>query len=123
MFSRSNLQLTMPAAPDERARVQRELNRAVLAALGPISAGLTVVHIGLALKYSLIGPAENSEPLVAVAASTAILLLLVWRTLWTQTVSSSLAHPLAAGLAGMVLINILLHFLVAPGAENHAFFA
>ena len=85
------------------------LNRAAADSLKPVSAGLALLYLLLALSYSTL----LSEPvrllLAAVAFVTALIFLGLRLGLERWSIPLAMAHPAGAAIAGLVLVNISLH--------------
>jgi signal transduction histidine kinase/ActR/RegA family two-component response regulator len=93
------------AEPDVRAA----LDAVVLESLRPVSTGLTLLYVIYTVSL-LAQPKGAAAPASIVAAGTALVLLALRHALGRRAVPSHWAHPIGAGITGLVLLNILLRF-------------
>lgn len=84
-------------------------SRIVLRSLFPLSAGLSVVYVVFAVSHLLTLPRSAAVVLSPLAASTALLLFGLAILLRRRSIPSRWAHPLGAAVAGLVLLNSLVH--------------
>jgi PAS domain S-box-containing protein len=111
-----------PAKSHETARVSNSdisetdlhaaLDGVVLESLRPVSAGLGVLYLVFTVSHKLVQPEAVAALTSPVAAGTAALLLGFYLLLGQRSVPSRWAHPLIAVMAGLVLVNSLLHLFL-----------
>ncbi len=93
-------------------RFRETLGTTVRDSLSPVAIGLAVVYGVVAAIHAVNGSMHVAAPLCMLASATSATLLLIWYILRMRPISADSAHPLAALMAGMVLLNILLHLYV-----------
>lgn len=108
--------LSPSAAPGpldgRRPGVQGALDALVLGTVRPLAGVLAILYAGLAVGHHFLSPPEVSAYLMGAAAVTCALLSILWMGLHRWVVSPSGAHPLAAGLAILVLGNSILQLVL-----------
>jgi PAS domain S-box-containing protein len=77
--------------------------------LSPSAAGLSALYAIFAISHALILPKAIALPMSLVAGGTAIMLLMIRLRLRRSPLAAKWAHPLGATIAGLVLVNSLLH--------------
>jgi PAS domain S-box-containing protein len=97
------------SAVGSEADLRAALDGIVRDSLRPMAAGLSTFYAVLAVSHGLVLPQAVAAPLMLVAAGTAALLLGLSHVLGRWSLPSRWAHPVAAGMAGLVLLNSLLH--------------
>jgi PAS domain S-box-containing protein len=105
-------------APQAPARLPEALNNSVGEKLRSITGVMTLVYAAMAVFYTLSGPTEVTMPLLALASATAMVLGLIGYKLGIRPVAARHAHPLAAMITGLVLLNILSHFYLIHGSSD-----
>ena len=80
--------------------------------LRPISAGLSALYVIFAASHRLVLPEAVAAGMVLMASGTAALLLGLHFVLDRWAIPSRWAHPIAAGMAGLVLLNSLVHLFL-----------
>ena len=80
--------------------------------LRPISAGLSALYVIFAVSHRLVLPEAVAAGMVLMASGTAALLLGLYLVLDRWAIPSRWAHPIAAGMAGLVLLNSLVHLFL-----------
>ena len=101
-----------------RPGIQGSLDAHVLEGIRPISGVLALLYAGFTVAFGILTPPDDVPYLMAGAAVTCALLLILWMGLRRWAVSPSSAHPLATGLAALVLGNSLLP-LIFTGEPRH----
>ena len=97
-------QRTVPESPTFDS-----LNSAVADSLKPVSAGLALLYIVLAVNYGFLLSGPVRLLMVVVAVVTALIFLSLRLALERWQFPVKMAHPVGAAIAGLVLLNILLH--------------
>lgn len=100
------------------SKLRLALDAAVLQSLRPIAAGLSILYLIFAVSHAVFLPPRVALPLAITASLTAAILLLLYVILGRLHVSASLAHPIGAGIAGLVLFNSLLHLHLLSEPEQ-----
>ena len=80
--------------------------------LRPISVGLSTLYTIFAVSHRLVLPEAVATRMMLIASGTAALLLGLHLVLDRWAIPSRWAHPIAAGIAGLVLLNSLLHLVL-----------
>lgn len=93
------------------------LNAATREMLRPISMGLGLLYAILAISYLLALPNTLAPVLAGAAEATAVSLFLFYLYLCRFKLSEKWVQPAAASLAGLVLINSLLHIYLAADLQ------
>jgi two-component system phosphate regulon sensor histidine kinase PhoR len=86
--------------------------------LRPFAAGLSALYAVFAVSHGLLLPEAVGALMIPVATGTAALLLGLYRGLGWWAIPSRWAHPLAAGIAGLVLLNSLLHLFLLSDPQQ-----
>src|SRR5215475_11821776 len=86
--------------------------------LRPFSAGLSALYAVFAVSHGLVQPQAVAALMIPVAAGTAALLLGLYLGLGWRVIPSRWAHPVAAGMAGLVLLNSLLHLFLLSDPQQ-----
>ncbi len=103
--------LTPP--PDDDG-VQDALNRIVRDSLRPVSIGLGFLYLFFAVSHYFFLPPPIQGTMMTVAGSTALLLFGLAVYASRREIPPRWAHPLATGIAGLALVNSLLHQYLLP---------
>ena len=77
--------------------------------LRPVSAGLTVLFAVFALAHAFLLPKAVTPITVLTASATSLALFALTLRLGRRPLPARWAHPIAAGIAALVLLNSLLH--------------
>ncbi len=85
------------------------LEKIMRESLRPYAAGLGVLYVIFAVSHALLEPRAIAVPMTSVAAGTAAVLFALYGILRRWTVPIRWVHPLGVGVAGLVLLNSLLH--------------
>src|SRR5262249_25336088 len=91
------------------ADLRAALEEIVRERLCPVAAGLGVLYLAFAVSHRLVLPEAVAALMSLVAAGTAALLIGLYFLLGRWSMPSRGAHPIAAAMAGLVLLNSLLH--------------
>jgi signal transduction histidine kinase len=97
--------------------VSPALNQIVANNIRPTARGLAVLYLIFAISHILLLPEGVKFTMTAVALGTAVILAIVSQTNRYKTVSLHYAHPVAVGIALLILINSLLHLYLIPEAH------
>ena len=97
------------SAVRSEADLRAALDGIVRARLRPMAAGLSAFYAVLAVSHGLVLPQAVAASLMLMAAGTAALLLGLSHELGRWSLPSRWAHPVAAGMAGLVVLNSLFH--------------
>lgn len=98
--------------------LQAALNKVLQQSLLPVAMGLSVLYFILALCHALMLPKLIATPMSLVALGTGIALALLRWALQRWPLDERWAHPLGAGIAGIVLLNCLLHLYYIPEPQQ-----
>jgi two-component system sensor histidine kinase VicK len=85
------------------------LEKIMRESLRPYAAGLGVLYVIFAVSHALLAPRDIAVPLESVATGTAAVLFALYGILRRWTVPIRWVHPIGIGVAGLVLLNSLLH--------------
>ncbi|MEW6577941.1 MAG: PAS domain S-box protein [Chloroflexota bacterium] len=88
------------------------------ASLRPVTAGLGVLYVVVAVGHLLLLDRENALVLASFALLTAVVLLGAHLVLRRRRLPAAWVYPLAAGTAGLVLANSLLHLYLTEQLEQ-----
>ncbi|RMH02292.1 MAG: hypothetical protein D6706_00330 [Chloroflexi bacterium] len=99
------------------ATLQPALNRAVAESVSPVAWGLSVLYLIFTGSHLLFLPQEIRFIMMAVALVTAVILASIGFYAHHHPLKHQHAHPVAAIIAGLVLINSLLHLYLQPQAR------
>ncbi|MDZ7312100.1 MAG: ATP-binding protein [candidate division KSB1 bacterium] len=91
------------------ADVRVALNRVMRDSLPPVSVGLCILYAIFAVSHALLLPPGMATTMSLVAAGTAVALLMLRLALGRWQISERWAHPIGTMIAGLVLLNSLLH--------------
>lgn len=107
-------------SPISAADLRAALNLVVRDSLLPISAGLSALYAIFAVSHFIILPANLAIPMSLMATATAVGLFFLRLAIgWKPgLVSAQWAHPLGALIAGLVLVNSLLHIYLTAEPEQ-----
>ena len=96
------------------ADVRPALNQIVGNYIRPVAWGLTVLYLIFGIAHLLLLPEDVRVIMALVAFSTAIVLNVIGYFCRRDTVRPQYAHPIAAGIAVLILVNSLLHLYLIP---------
>jgi PAS domain S-box-containing protein len=102
-----NSSATPPASVAQPLTPHEALTAAARAQLNPVATGLSLLFFIFAINHAVLLPVERSGPFVALALVTAVQLLAVRLVVSWWKVPLYTVNPLAAFMAGMVLLNCL----------------
>lgn len=94
------------------------LHAVVLDSLPPVAVGLSILYFIFAICHALLLPAPINFTMSLPASGTAISLWSLRLALRRWQVPASWAHPLGAGIAGLALLNCLLHLYYVPEPQQ-----
>jgi signal transduction histidine kinase len=95
------------------------LDAVVGESLRPVAVGLGVLYAVLAVSHALVLPSAVAVPMIILASVTCATLLALRYVLGRWAVPAQWAHPIGVGIAGLVLLNSLLHiFLTAEPRQT-----
>ncbi len=109
-------QPTPRAVATQEAELDVALEGVVLDSLKLVVPGLAIVYALLTVSHWFMLPAPLKFTMMAVAGTTALVLGGLYLLLRRQLPPSRWAHPLGAALAGLVLLNSLLHLYLTRDA-------
>jgi signal transduction histidine kinase len=104
--------------PSEQADIQTELDTAVRESLRPTATGLAVLYVVFAVSHAWFLPPLTALPMAAIATASAGAFLLLRAVLGHHQPRLALAHPLAAGVSAVVLINSFAHLLLTADIKH-----
>jgi len=90
------------------------LDRVVRDGLPSISIGLSALYAVFAVGHALLLPKAVAPPMITAASVTSILLLGFYLAARWRSIPIHWAHPIGASIAGLSLLNCLLHLYLAP---------
>lgn len=96
----------------ERVRFRDALDQIVLEALPPASLGLAILYVVISVAHLLVLPRTLAIPMSIRAIVTSLLLFGLHAALERWSISPCWAHPIAAVVTGLVLLNSLLHLYI-----------
>lgn len=85
------------------------LDTIVRESLKPTTLGVGILYAVFAVSHALVLPKEIATTMSLLAGGTALALLILRYALGRRTIPPRWAHPVGAGIAGLVLLNSLLH--------------
>ncbi len=85
------------------------LNEVASASLAPVTLGFTLFHFFLSVAYAIFLPPEMVPMVVPLVAGTAVVLLALYGLVRAGQVPSGWAQPIGVGIAGLSIINVLIH--------------
>ncbi|HEX4946676.1 MAG TPA: ATP-binding protein [Blastocatellia bacterium] len=98
---------------------RQALDTVVSEALTPVSLGLAVLFSIFALSHALLLTPSAAWVMLPTASGSAVLLFSLFSWSRRRTIPSHWAHPLGSGVAGIILINSLLHlYLLAEPRQT-----
>lgn len=106
---RSSPIVQAPNSAISEAGLRAALDGIVRESLRPVAIGLGMLYLVFAVGHGLVLPKAIAAPMSLVAAGTAALFLSLYLTLGRWSVPGRWAHPIVAAMAGLVLLNSLLH--------------
>jgi signal transduction histidine kinase len=96
----------------------KSFNYLVYKAIPSVALGLALAYLGLTIIYLFRPPVAAAPFLITLAAITAALLLILHRLLARKPMPNQYAHPIASGIAGLVLLNAFLHLFLTQTLEH-----
>lgn len=107
----------MPSRSGEKADASQAIEKAlrsaldmeVLRSLPPVSFGLGALYVVFAISHALFLPAFARTQMSVAASASALLLFLLGYEIRRLHLPANWAHPIGASIAGLVLLNSLLH--------------
>ena len=93
-------------------------NAVVRDSLLPVAAGLSVLYIVIAVSHALVLPKPAAAPMSLVALVTGTAFMALRAALRRWQMPAPWAHPVAAALAGLVLVNCFLHLYFVPEPQQ-----
>ncbi len=93
--------------------LRRALNFIVRDTLLPVSAGLAALYAVFTISHALVLSDQLALPMSLTAATTAFVLFGIRLFLSRSPLPEKWAHPLGAGIYGLVLVNSLLHLYLS----------
>jgi signal transduction histidine kinase/CheY-like chemotaxis protein len=100
--------------PVPAREVAAALDATLARSLPPAATGLGFLYAVFAVSHLCLLPRGVAAPMGALAAVTAVVLLALPWYLPRRSPPDRWSHAIAAGVAGLVLINSLLHFIFVP---------
>lgn len=94
--------------------VTSALNQIVTNSIGPTARGLAALYLIFSISHILLLPEDIKFIMAAVALGTAVILVSISLIARYKPIPLPYAHPVAAGIAMLVLINSLLHLYLIP---------
>ncbi|MCG3117945.1 MAG: hypothetical protein ALAOOOJD_00070 [bacterium] len=98
--------------------LQAALNKVLHQSLQPVAMGLGVLYFILALCHVLMMPKLIALPMSLTALGTGMALLSLRWALQRWPLDDHWAHPIGAGIAGIILLNCLLHLYYVPEPQQ-----
>jgi PAS domain S-box-containing protein len=108
-FSQADDALQRGPAARSAIDLQAALDAVMRDSLRPLATGLSVLYAVFAASHRWTLPPTVANVMMLVAAATAIVLLGLGLLLRRWSVPTRWAHPIGVGVAGLVLVNSLLH--------------
>jgi PAS domain S-box-containing protein len=102
----------------ESAAIRVALDAIVLQSLRPVCIGLSVLYMIFAVSHALFLPPHAARKMSIVAAASAALLLALYYVLRRVSIPPGWAHGIGAGIAGLILLNSLLHLYLLSEPEQ-----
>lgn len=102
----------------ESAAIRVALDAVVLQSLRPVCIGLSVLYVIFALSHALVLPPTAASKMSSAAAASAALLLALYYILRRYSIPPGWAHAVGAGIAGLILLNSLLHLYLLSEPEQ-----
>ncbi len=90
-------------------RIDARLDDSIYRGIRPISVGLGALYVFLAVSHALTLPGDPKWPMTILASGTSILLFGLWLALGRWSLPIAWGHPMAAAVAGLILLNSLMH--------------
>jgi PAS domain S-box-containing protein len=108
-----------PSSPDLTDKaLQAAFETIVLQSLRPVCVGLSALYVIFAISHALFLPPTAALSMNVVASVTALLLLILYYVFRWRSIPVSWAHPLGAGISGLILLNSLLHLYLLSEPEQ-----
>jgi PAS domain S-box-containing protein len=111
-------EITRNRSGSETAAIRAALNGVVLQSLRPICVGLSALYLIFAVSHALFLPPAVASKMSIVAAASAVLLLALYYIFRRYSIPAAWAHPVGACVAGLVLLNSLLHLYLLSEPEQ-----
>jgi hypothetical protein len=105
-------------SPVSAAELRAALNLMVRDSLLPISAGLSALFAIFAISHLVILPAPIALPMSLMATGTATGLFFIRLAIGRNPLPERWAHPLGALIAGLVLVNSLVHLYLTAEPQQ-----
>lgn len=106
------------SSTSESAAIGAALDRIVLQSLRPVCAGLSMLYLIFAVSHALFLPPPAATVMSIVALCSAALLLALYYIFRRYPIPPNRAHPVGAGIAGLILFNSLLHLYLLSEPEQ-----
>jgi PAS domain S-box-containing protein len=103
---------------DVEARLRQFRDSCVCDSLRPLAVTISIVYLALAAMLAVGDWEDWSGPLALLAAATGTACLFTWQVLGDRSISLRHAHPVAAGLIGLLLVNLLMQLHLVRVAAN-----
>ncbi len=100
------------------AELRTALNVVVRDSLPSVAGGLSALYFILAVSHALLWARAIAIPMSLVALATGFSLLFMRSRLQSRMIEERWAHPLGAVIAGLVLVNCLLHLYFIPEPQQ-----
>lgn len=94
------------------------LNTIVRESLKPTTLGVGILYAVFAVSHALMLPRAIATTMSILAGGTALTLLVLRYRLGRRTIPPRWAHPVGAGIAGLVLLNSLLHLYLTDEPQQ-----
>ncbi|MGB7922223.1 MAG: ATP-binding protein [Pyrinomonadaceae bacterium] len=109
---------TPRAQVSESAAIRVALDAVVLQSLRPVCMGLSALYVIFALSHALFLPPHAALKMSVVAAASAAILLALYYILRRVSIPPRRAHEIGAAIAGLILLNSLLHLYLLSEPEQ-----
>jgi PAS domain S-box-containing protein len=98
--------------------LHNELTRIVFRNLVPVSVGLGILFLAFAISHLLVLPASTAAIMSPIAGATSAVLFVLTVLLKRHLLPSRWSHAIGAGIAGLVLLNSLLHLALTADLKQ-----
>jgi PAS domain S-box-containing protein len=102
----------------EPAAIRAALDGVVLQSLRPACIGLSVLYVVFAVSHALFLPPAAASKMSIVASASAVLLLALYFIFRHYSIPPDWAHPVGTCIAGLILLNSLLHLYLLSEPEQ-----
>ncbi len=102
----------------QEARLQEALDRTVYRALLPVSTGMALLYVIVAIRNALTLPPELARPLTIVAAGTAVAFFILRTILQKYHIPLHYTYPIAMLMVVFIQINVFLHLYLSGEPEQ-----